>query len=816
MLCRWATNRGLWSVVAAMVMFGGTFAAAQEQGGERPVREDWQVMALLEEGADQLPPDELAAFWGNDVPDDKSLLLGGPESLLLSFAVNGTSLNYFDLVYVTRDGRAYVRGDVLESMRIVPPPAGRLPKGVVAGFHPIHLVPGLVYEIDRKALQLDIACAAACFKITELSARYTAITATPTQIGNGGFVNYDANVEYRDFDFDITSLFEVGYFDEHGSFLTTFAAQDLANSATALRLETSFTIDDQAQRRRLVLGDSISRNAVWSQPVRFAGVRYGNEFSMTPGFVSLPSPDFAGEAALPSTIDVFVDGVRRFTSEVPAGPYQVRDLPVLSGTGEAQIIVRDVLGREQVYTESYALGRAMLRPGLSDWSISAGVLREDFAVRSGTYGDGFVDAIYAQGISTELTVEMQGQLSSDVGSAGAGVTYAKPGFGVFSLAAALSKTDEDMGSYLGAGWDWSYGAVSFSTNIETASAPFRALGQDLTRDADKYRWRVRGGVRIGDGNLSASYVDLKRRGRSDFRSISLGLTTRLSRRFSVSVNGFRQIKPTRSDTVLLSVSAAFGAGRVGGLSAKKDRAGQYSISASVQESAPVEGGFGYRLRVGQDDKARFSDGTLSYRGDIIESSIGWSDAQRQTQLRGTARGGLVMADGHVRLSRYVTSSFAIVDVADIEGVRVYADRRLAGRTGAGGTIAVTQLRPWEKNVISIEGADLPLDWPVTQFDYDIVPANRTGHFLKIEGSVGRSAVMSLRLVDGTSPPVGARITFDDSEDTYFVGEEGYSFVASLPQTTSVTVAWPNGSCQAQLSLPANDVPQIMLGEVICR
>ncbi len=792
--------------------------AQEGEAFEQDANDGLQVLALLDDGGaiDPAPPDELAAFWGNDVPDDKSLLLSGPESLLLSFSVNGSALNHFDLVYVARDGRAFVRAQVLEAMRIVPPPSGRLPQGIESGFHPIHLVPGLAYEIDRKALKLDIQCAPSCFKVTEISARYSAITATPSTIGVGGFVNYDANVEYRDFEFDVTSLFELGYSDQNGSFHTTFAGLDLANDATALRLETSFTIDDQANRRRLVLGDSISRNAVWSQPVRFAGIRYGNEFSMTPGFVTLPSPDFAGEAALPSTIDVFVDGVRRFTSEVPAGPYQVRDLPVLSGTGEAQIIVRDVLGREQVYTESYALGRAMLRPGLSDWSISAGVLREEFAVRSGTYGDGFVDAIYAEGLTDQMTLELQGQLSSDVSGAGVGVTYANPHLGVFSLTAAASKTAEDIGGYFGAGWEWSSGPLSFSTNFESSSAPFRALGQDLTRDADKYRWRVRGGLRLGQSNMSASYVDLKRRGRSDFRSFSLGLTTRLTRKLSLSVNGFRQIKPSRSDTVLLSLTTSFGGGKVGGLSAKKDRAGQYSVSASTQKSAPVEGGFGYRLRVGQDDRARFSDGSLSYRGQIIESTIGWSDAQRQTQLRGTARGGMVMADGHVRLSRYVTASFAIVDVADIEGVRVYADRRLAGRTGPDGTIAVTQLRAWEKNVISIEGADLPLDWPVTQFDFDIVPANRTGHFLYIEGGVGRSAVMSFVRIDGTPPPVGARITLAGSDEAYFVGEDGYSFVAGLGADPVVTISWSNGSCEAALDLPDSDVPQIMLGEVLCR
>lgn len=813
---QWVTYKALVRVLVNLCLVSGLVVIPSVvMAAEDALQDGWQVVAMNDQLSEEDEAMRLAALWGPDEPDDLRKKLAPPQSLLLSFVVNGDDINHYDLVYVTSTGQAYVRHTVLEAMRIAPPPAGRNPEGIGSAFRPIDRVPGLDYDIDRRTLQLNIQCAAICFKLTDLTARRQLQVAEPTPISFGGFLNYDVNVDYNDSNFDITSLFELGLFSEQGSFRTTFAGRDLANSASALRLETSFTIDDTEKRRRLVLGDSITRNAVWSQPVRFAGVRYGNEFSMTPGFVTLPSPDFSGEAALPSTIDVFVKGVRRFTADVPAGPFQVRDLPVLTGTGEAQIIVRDVLGREQVYTESYALDRAMLRSGLSDWSVSAGFVREAFAARSGNYGGAFIDALYAEGLSDQLTYEVQGQWSRDVMTSGVGLTYGAPGLGVVTGTLALSRTDKDEGLYWGIGWNWAHGGFSFSTNFESATPHFRTLGQNLADQADKYRFQVRSSWRVGDGNISASYVDLKRRDSADFRSVSVGYTTRISRRFSMSLNGFSQFEPFRSDTVLLSLTASLGDGASIGASAKKERAGGYSISGSYHQSPPIEGGFGYRLRAGRDDRTRFSDGTLNYRGDVIETSFGWSEAFGDTQLRGTARGGIVMAEGYVRPARYVTSSFAIVDVADLEGVRIYTDRRYAGRTGRDGTLAVTQLRAWEENIISIEGADLPLDWPVTQFDYSIVPSNRTGHFIKIEGGTGRSVVMRLQRADGSYPPVGAVIKVPGGEESFYVGEQGYSFVAGIKESATLDVIWPAGSCTASIDLPDSEVPQIMLGEVTC-
>lgn len=771
------------------------------------------VLMLLPSIAQAFPATPSGAGRG-DIGQDKQQV----ERLLLSFEVNGKPENRFDVVYV-KSGRAYVRKTVLELLRFAIPAEVSGDGQSKDDFLLLDDVPSLTYTIDRQALLLKIKCEAQCFQTTEISAGQTGEAAVPSPVGLGGFVNYDLNIEYVQSDISIGNLLEVGGFNQMGLFRTTVAMRDLSGNADFRRLDTSLILDDLIERQRLTIGDAISRNASWSQPVRFAGLKFGNEFSLNPGFVTVPTPDFSGAAALPSTIDVFVDGVRRFSGNVPAGPFEIRDLPVLTGMGQAQVIVRDLLGREQVFSESYATNREMLRAGLSDWSISAGFLREGFGTIDDDYGDGFLSVLYAQGINDHLTIEGHGQLSNDVKTAGASAVFSDNDFGVFNVAGAVSSISDDgsidYGAYWSVGWNWSMDRTSLAVNYEGATPQFRTLGRVLSKDADSSRLRISAGTGIGDAHLSATYVDLNRRSGTDFRSVSLNYRMRLGRRLNLTINGFRQYLPVRSDAIHLTLTASFGGKTTGGLSANKDRDGHYSLSASVQRAPDMGGGFGYRARIGRDEKDQFSDGSVRYIGSAIEASAGWSTALGNTVYRGTARGGVVMAEGYVRPARYVTGSFAIVDLADEEGVKVYSDRRLIGKTASDGTIVIPNLRPFQKNVIELAAEDLPLDWPITSLAHVIVPSNRTGHLLEIEGGTGRSAIMTLKLPDGSMPSVGAQLIVDGQEESHFVGEDGYTFVAGLFKSQTATVSWIGRSCQVQIDMPDNDIPQVMLGEIEC-
>lgn len=76
----------------------------------------------------------------------------------------------------------------------------------------------------------------------------------------------------------------------------------------------------------------------------------------------MPLPELSGSAAVPSTVDVYVDNAQRASRSVPSGPFSITNLPIITGAGTARLVVRDALGRETVSeTPFYASSDLWLR-----------------------------------------------------------------------------------------------------------------------------------------------------------------------------------------------------------------------------------------------------------------------------------------------------------------------------------------------------------------------------------------------------------------------------------------------------------------------
>jgi outer membrane usher protein len=106
---------------------------------------------------------------------------------------------------------------------------------------------------------------------------------------------------------------------------------------------------------------------------------------MRPGFVTMPQLTLAGEAALPSTVEVLVNNARRVSQQVQPGPFELTNVPVITGAGELNRVVRDLLGRETIVQQSYYASPRLLAPGLADFSFEAGWLRTGYG-QDGTTG----------------------------------------------------------------------------------------------------------------------------------------------------------------------------------------------------------------------------------------------------------------------------------------------------------------------------------------------------------------------------------------------------------------------------------------------
>jgi len=49
------------------------------------------------------------------------------------------------------------------------------------------------------------------------------------------------------------------------------------------------------------------------------------EFNIRSDLVTMPLPSVSGSAAMPSSMDVYINNLHRDSSELPAGPYRITD-----------------------------------------------------------------------------------------------------------------------------------------------------------------------------------------------------------------------------------------------------------------------------------------------------------------------------------------------------------------------------------------------------------------------------------------------------------------------------------------------------------
>src|SRR2546423_1901234 len=223
------------------------------------------------------------------------------------------------------------------------------------------------------------------------------------------------------------------------------------NRFNALRLDTTLAYSDRETLTTYRGGDAIGGGLAWTRPIRIGGFQAQRNFGLRPDLVTLPLPSASGSAAVPSTVDVFVNNVRTSSQEIESGPSRISNVPAVTGSGTARVVLRDASGRETVTNLPFYVSPKMLAPGLFDYSLEAGMPRLSYGTPSDTYSQKFVASGSGRwGVLDGLTLEGHAEAGAGALNAGAGASMRTGSFGVASAALAASHYSGALGwqSYL--------------------------------------------------------------------------------------------------------------------------------------------------------------------------------------------------------------------------------------------------------------------------------------------------------------------------------------------------------------------------------
>jgi outer membrane usher protein len=166
-------------------------------------------------------------------------------------------------------------------------------------------------------------------------------------------------------------------------------------------------------------------------------------------------------------------------------------------------------------------------------------------------------------------------------------------------------------------------------------------------------------------------------------------------------------------------------------------------------------------------------------------------------------------------ARRLDRSFAVVKVADFENLTVFVENQPIGRTDGKGRILLDGLRPYERNEISIDPKQLPLDAALAMPVMQVTPAYRSGAL--VEFPVTRASPATLRLVqtDGTVVPAGASVR--TQQETAPVGLQGLVYLGEAAGRQQAVAEWVGGHrCEFTFTRAAGTDPVPDLGTITCR
>lgn len=734
-----------------------------------------------------------------------------PRLALMAVTLN--TVDQGEPIWLLRDaqGAVFVPLSVFAAWRLKPGPARRLPFQD-ATYVAIDEVPGVTAQIDEATQSLHLTVDPASFDGNRIAiANKDARRMTPS--GTGGFLNYDVVSEIDDGQVAVSGAFEVGAFTHGGTGSTTFIGRMDAGGQQVTRLETSWTIDDPQRMRSMRIGDSITRGGIGSAPLRFAGFQIASNFATQPGFVTMALPTLGGSAAVPSVVDIYVNNVLQSQQHVAPGPFQLTDVPVVTGSGDIQLVVRDTLGRETLVNQSYYAAPQLIRRGLSDYSYEIGFLRQDFAVASNHYGAAMVSATHRYGLTDTMTIEGHAEATVRTQMGSVAVNLLWPEVGIFSLSAAASRAGSGEGTLFGAGFERRTRGLSFGASGEVAMGDYETVGSLPDLPYARSTGTVFVGLPTRFGSVSGSFLWRHGRGQPDAAFLGASTSVRVRGFGSISLSARQSFSGVHETAGQIYLSVPLG--RQSSASASVQvQAGGMSATAGFQKNLPEGPGIGYRASasIGQVNRL---DGTLSAQTGYgnLDAEVTWVDGR--TGVRLTASGSIATVGGQVFAARRLNQSFAAVQVGDYGGVRVYADNQLIGRTNGDGVAIIPRLRAFQDNRIRIAPEDLPLDVTLAATEQTVRPFDRSGVVLGFSAVEARDGLMTVVTEDGQALPTGTAIILNGRPDEFVAAPGGQLYLTGLLPRNVAVAAIGASRCSFRFAFASGLGPQPQLGQFKC-
>jgi outer membrane usher protein len=718
-----------------------------------------------------------------------------------------------------RAGRLFIDSAALSAAGISLPgtPQGEIALDSFAALHS---------DYDSQNQRLLLQVPAAWLPGQQVGAR-NLYPASDARSSFGALFNYDLYLNDTDEGGTYLAAWnELRLFDSWGTFATTGQWRQSFNGAPEddsrqgfLRYDTTWRYTDEQRLLTFEAGDVITGALPWTSSVRVGGVQLSRDFGARPDLVTYPLPAFAGEAAVPTSLDLFINGYKTSTTELQPGPYTLTNVPFINGAGEAVVVTTDALGRQVSTTLPFYVTSSLLAKGLSDFSLAAGSLRRDYALRDFSYGPGVASASLRHGLSDNFTLESHLESAESLMLGGLGGNMRLGTFGVLNAAVAQSRFEGEQGQQVALGYQYNSQRLGFNyqrlqrhgeyADLSRVDTPYMRLSQrseqvTLSLNLDSY------------GSLGAGYFDVRAGDGSRTRLINLSWSKPLWGNSSLYLSANREVGDSQW-AVQAQWVIPFDLRGTLALSMERSTDGERLQRVNYSRVVPVEGGVGFNLGYADGDREAYRQADVTWRLQSVQLQAGAYGSSGSMTRWADASGSLVWMDAGVFAANRIDDAFVVVSTSGYADVPVRYENQLIGRTDSKGHLLVPYSSGYYRGKYEIDPMELPADILAPQVEQRVAVRRGSGYLL--EFPLKQVLAASIVLVDAKQQvlKLGSRVTDAHSGAQAVVGWDGLVYLENLSAHNRLQVDVADGGpCQVEFDLPEGQGPIPLIGPLVCQ
>ncbi|WP_180177800.1 fimbria/pilus outer membrane usher protein [Acinetobacter sp. YH01005] len=653
---------------------------------------------------------------------------------------------------------------------------------------------------------------------------YGNVVTKPQKANFGGFINYDFFYSKDDYSDDFNTLAEIGFFKDYWLLDNSFIYRSSPDEGekNVLRLSSYFEMDMPEKYLKFRAGDNTTNYNALTNSFRFGGLSFGTNYTERPDFVYWNMPTLNGSAALPSTVDLMLNGVSLYKQAITPGKYSLQTGASIDQGGEATIVVEDVLGNRSVQSFPIYISNKLLSVGLNEYDISLGKLRYNYDEDDTDYREFFSKLYYRRGLSRSTTMGFDATYSDDIKILNLMWTQGVSKYFILDTEYAVSDYNGEVGYGVSGSVSRSFKDWSFGLNSRYYTEEFKQLGFEEYSINTKYSnlaYLNFSNLKFID-SLSLSYVDNVNYNKDGFEQedsqiVNVGVQKRLTNNLYTTVNYYKDFKQhDNSFNIMLSYSW----GNVNRVNLEHDTDRNESLLSYTRNSIN-QTGLDYSLAVGRSDGEMNYHAFGLYKTNVGDLSASYDEYDNLRLVQAQYNGALVWLGNKAAFTKYVDNAFALVSLSGMENVDVMKSLSVVGKTNKDGYAFVHNVIPYINYDISFDQDQLPLDYSFDQTTKKINALDKRGYIVDFNVAPTKKFIVHLKNINNQNFPLGTVVNVNNDEG-YFVDSDGLFYVYLSQKTNyNLHVLTKEGkTCSASLSVTQNQIntAESSIIELVCR